>query len=174
MSEYPLGIAACVRDRYDLKGTVRRMKQHSVRILAAFSLVLLLQSACSTAPTRQESGKAPAVVKELAKSTQSWNGELLPAYPSGQAQVTILRITIPAGTELDMHKHPVINAGVLISGQLTVVTKDGKRLLLKAGDPIVEVVNTAHFGVNQGSVPAEIIVFYAGSVDSPISVAEPK
>ena len=150
------------------------MKHQRIQILAAFSLILLLQSACSTAPSRQESGKAPVVVKELAKSTQSWNGALLPSYPSGQAQVTILRITIPAGTELDMHKHPVINAGVLVSGQLTVVTKDEKRLLLKAGDPIVEVVNTAHYGVNKGSVPAEIIVFYAGAADTPITVIEPK
>ncbi len=67
----------------------------------------------------------------------------------------------------------MINAGVLISGQLTVVTKDGKRLHLKAGDPIVEVVKTVHYGMNEGKVPAEIVVFYAGVVDAPITVAEP-
>jgi hypothetical protein len=61
----------------------------------------------------------------------------------------------------------VINAGVLISGQLTIVTADGKTLHLKAGDPIVEVVNTLHYGINQGKVPAEIIVFYAGAVGTP-------
>ena len=62
-------------------------------------------------------GKAPVAVKELVKSSQSWDGETLPAYPAGQPKVSILRIAIPAGAELDMHKHPVINAGVLISGQ---------------------------------------------------------
>jgi quercetin dioxygenase-like cupin family protein len=108
--------------------------------------------------------KRSPVVKELVKSTQSWNGELLPAYPQGQPEITILRISIPAGTQLDTHSHPVINAGVLISGQLTVVTADGKTLHLQAGDPIVEVVNTLHYGINQGKVPAEIIVFYAGVV----------
>ena len=121
-----------------------------------------------------EPGKTSVAVKELVKSSQSWDGETLPAYPAGQPRVTILRIAIPAGAELDMHKHPVINAGVLISGQLTVLTRSGKTLHLKAGDPIVEVVNTAHFGINQGSTPAEIIVFYAGTVDTPISVVEPK
>lgn len=119
-------------------------------------------------------GKAQVAVKELVKSSQSWDGETLPAYPAGQPKVTILRIAIPAGAELDMHKHPVINAGVLISGQLTVLTKSGKTLNLKAGDPIIEVVNTAHFGINQGTTPAEIIVFYAGTVDTPTSVIEPK
>jgi hypothetical protein len=62
----------------------------------------------------------------------------------------------------------VINAGVLMSGELTVVTADGKTLHLKAGDPIVEVVNTPHCGINEGKVPAEIVVFYAGAVDTRI------
>ena len=98
----------------------------------------------------------------------------MPAYPQGQPKITILRISIPAGVRLGTHSHPVINAGVLISGQLTVVTIDGKTLHLKAGDPIVEVVNTLHYGINQGKVPAEIIVFYAGVVDMPITVVEPR
>jgi len=96
----------------------------------------------------------------------------LPAYPQGKPEITILRISIPAGTKLDTHSHPVINAGVLISGKLTVVTKDGKTLYLKAGDAIVEVVNTLHYGMNEGKVPADIILFYAGGVDTPITVVE--
>ena len=98
----------------------------------------------------------------------------MPEYPKGQAKVTILRIKIPAGTKLEKHKHPVINAGVLISGQLTVVANDGKTLHLNAGDSIVELVNTAHYGINEGNTPAEIIVFYAGTTDLPITVVEPK
>jgi hypothetical protein len=34
------------------------------------------------------------------------------------------------------------------------------------------VVNTWHYGINEGDLPAEIIVFYAGVVDSPITVKE--
>jgi hypothetical protein len=36
----------------------------------------------------------------------------------------------------------VINAGALVSGELTIFTTDGKTLHFKPGDPIVEVVNT--------------------------------
>jgi quercetin dioxygenase-like cupin family protein len=90
------------------------------------------------------------------------------AYPQGQPEITIRRISIPAGARLDIHSHSVINAGVLITGRLTVVTADGKTLDLKAGEPIVEVVNTLHYGINQGDVPAEIVVFYAGTVDTPL------
>ena len=137
-------------------------------------LAFCLQTACSTLPDTQTESKAAATVKELAKTTQSWNGAPLPEYPKGQPKVTILRITIPAGAQLDTHQHPVINAGILLSGQLTVVAKDGKKLHLQAGDPIVELVNTSHYGINEGNAPAEIVVFYAGTTDLPITVIDPK
>jgi len=133
-----------------------------------------LQPGCAIFRTRPEANETSLVVQELVKTTQSWNGEVLPAYPKGQPEITILRISIPAGAQLDTHSHPMINAGVLVSGELTVVTKDGKMLHLKEGDPIVEVVNTLHYGINQGKVPAEIIVFYGGVIDTPMTIVEPR
>jgi quercetin dioxygenase-like cupin family protein len=112
------------------------------------------------------------VVETLVKSSKSWNGEALPDYPQGKPEVTILRIKIPAGAKLEMHEHPIINAGVLLKGELTVVTEDKKTLHLKAGDSIVEVVNKVHYGKNEGAQAAEIIVFYAGVVDKPITIKE--
>lgn len=108
----------------------------------------------------------------LAKTSASWDGAPLPSYPKDRPEVSILRITIPEGTNLPLHTHPVINAGVLLRGELTVVTRDDKKLLLKAGDPIVEVVDTWHYGKNTGKGSAEIIVFYAGSPATPITVKE--
>jgi len=110
------------------------------------------------------------VVEQLAKSTRSWNGETLPDYPSGRPEITILRIKVPAGAKLDMHKHPVINGGVLLKGELAVITEDDKILHLKAGDSIIEVVNKNHYGKNEGSEEAEIIVFYAGEEGKPITI----
>jgi quercetin dioxygenase-like cupin family protein len=110
------------------------------------------------------------VVETLAKSSKSWDGEALPDYPKGKPEVTILRIKIPAGAKLEIHNHPVINAGVLLAGELTVVTEDNKTLHLKAGYSIVEVVNKAHYGKNEGTETAEIIVFYAGVMNSPITI----
>lgn len=112
----------------------------------------------------------PITVNQLVKTSSSWDGRLLPAYSTGKAEVTILRITIQPGAVIPPHKHPEINAGVLLSGELTVTTKDNKTLHLKAGEPIVEVVNKWHHGKNEGKVPAEIIVFYAGSVGTPITI----
>lgn len=61
----------------------------------------------------------------------------------------------------------------MLSGALTVVTAEGRTLRLNAGDSIVEVVNTPHFGMNEGAVPAKLIVFYAGLEGAPITVPEP-
>ncbi|GAU09492.1 cupin [Desulfoplanes formicivorans] len=109
-------------------------------------------------------------VDVLTKTTSSWNGETLPAYPNGQPEVTILKIEIPPKMKLPLHEHPVINAGVLLKGELTVVTTDNKTLHLKAGDPIVEVVDSLHYGINEGTEPAEIMVFYAGVKDKLITI----
>lgn len=159
--------------RADSGGNISTMNWN-IRILTALSIALFLQTGCTTVRIAPETNKTPPVVKELVKTTRSWDGKPLPAYPQGQPEITVLRISVPPGTRLAAHRHPVINAGVLISGQLTVVTKEGKILLLRAGDPIVEVVNTLHYGMNQGTSPAEIIVFYAGIVDAPITIVEPQ
>jgi quercetin dioxygenase-like cupin family protein len=111
-------------------------------------------------------------VEELAKTSSSWNGAMLPEYAKGQPEVTILKITLPPKSQLTMHKHPVINAGVLLKGELTVVTGEGKTLHMKAGDPIVEVVDTWHYGKNEGNEAAEIIVFYTGIQGEPITIKE--
>jgi quercetin dioxygenase-like cupin family protein len=111
-------------------------------------------------------------VDVLAKTSSSWDGSLLPHYPKGAPEITILRIKIPPGAQLPLHEHPVINAGVLLSGELTVITDDNKILHLKAGQSIVEVVNRWHYGKNEGSKPAEIIVFYAGVQGEPITIKE--
>ncbi len=108
----------------------------------------------------------------LIRTTRSWNGNPLPDYPGGTPEITIMRIRIPAGTTLPWHTHPVINAGVLISGELTVTTRSGKILEMKAGDPIVEVVDTWHYGKNTGQKPADIIVFYAGTKGRPVTVKQ--
>ena len=109
-------------------------------------------------------------VDQLAKSSLSWDGSPLPDYAQGTPEVTILRITIPPGATLPLHEHPVINAGVLLSGELTVFTEENKVLHLKAGESIVEVVNKWHYGRNEGNKPAEILVFYAGVVGAPITI----
>ena len=71
------------------------------------------------------------------------------------------------------NKHPVINAAVLLEGELTVIAESGKTKQLKAGDTLIELVNKWHYGKNEGEVPAVILVFYASTKDSPITILKP-
>lgn len=134
------------------------------RLCLAACLVLVLPGIIFAA------GTDTAAVEVLAKTSSSWENTSLPAYTQGMPEITILRITIPAGATLPAHKHPVINAGVLTKGALTVVTEDSETLHLRAGEAIIEVVDKWHYGKNEGDIPAEIIVFYAGVKDVPITV----
>ncbi|MFN1581812.1 cupin domain-containing protein [Vibrio rotiferianus] len=106
----------------------------------------------------------------MLKTATSWDGAELPSYPQGQPEVTIVKITVPKGVQLPMHQHPVINAGIVLKGEITVTKKSGEKIILKAGDAIAEVVEQWHFGANTGDDPAEIIVFYAGVKNEPITV----
>ncbi len=128
--------------------------------------ICFLVAMSSTVPAEETGAVHVAVV---VKSTASWDGSHLPDYPKGTPEITILRIKIPPGAQLPLHKHPTINAGVLLEGELTVVTEENKILHLKAGEPIVEVVNKWHSGKNEGTKTAEIVVFYAGEPGTPIT-----
>lgn len=106
----------------------------------------------------------------LTKTDKSWNGSLLPAYPAGQPQVTIIRYQFAPGAVLPLHKHPVINAGVLLRGELSVHTESGQTLSLKPGDAMVELVDQWHEGRNTGNETAELIIIYAGTTNLPLVI----
>lgn len=146
------------------QATVKGLKTMIKKLFYILCISLFLTSYVSA----QEAN--PVEVNVLSKTSQSWDGKVLPDWINGKPEITIVKIKIPPGAQLPLHKHPVINAGVLLSGELTVITSDNKILKLKAGEAIVEVVDTWHYGKNEGSTPAEIIVFYAGTAGTPISI----
>lgn len=133
--------------------------------------LLLLLNACRTLHDPEvPPPEKPISVETLLKTTESWDGEPLPPYAEGRPEVTILRITIAPGAALPDHNHPYMNAGVLLSGRLTVKTETGKTLRLEAGDALSEVVGTWHYGSNPGDEPAVILVTYAGIEGRPVTV----
>jgi quercetin dioxygenase-like cupin family protein len=138
------------------------MMKTTVSILFLLLLPLGLFANDKSAPSREK----------LTVSTEAWTGQKLPAYLSGQPEISILKITIPPGQRLPMHKHPVINAAVVPRGELTVTTDKGRVLHVKAGHPMIEVVNEGHYGANHGTEPVEMIAFYAGVKGTPITVRE--
>ena len=108
----------------------------------------------------------------LIKTTKSWNGATLPAYGDGQPEISIVRYRFEPGASIPMHMHPVINAGVLLSGQLSITTKSGEVIVVNAGEPLVELFREWHSGSNSGKEPADLIVVYAGTVGTPLAIRE--
>ena len=142
-----------------------------LRLLGIVVVVGLLGGGCVSRPkSTPEAAAGKVVVQELVKSTTSWDGATLPPYPRGQPEITIKRVIIPVGGRLEPHRHPVINAGVLVRGHLTVKAANGKSVDVKAGDPLVELVDTVHYGINTGTEPAEIVVIYAGTTNQPVMI----
>jgi quercetin dioxygenase-like cupin family protein len=115
---------------------------------------------------------ATVKVTQLLKTTQTWNGAPI-KYPEGQAEITSLMIEIAPGGETQWHEHPVPSFGMVLVGTLEVSLTDGKKKLIKAGEPIAEVIATAHNGRNVGTTPLKLVVFYAGAVGKQLSVQRP-
>ncbi len=111
-----------------------------------------------------------ASVEQLIKTTDSWNGVSLPDYTDAETEITMLKITIPPHTSLPRHFHPVINVAYMLKGELTVISDKNEQKKIKSGDPLVELVNQEHYGVNNGDEPVEILVVYFGKVGKPITV----
>ncbi|MGE6388608.1 cupin domain-containing protein [Pseudomonas sp. NPDC078416] len=137
--------------------------------------VLLAMIALGGCATAQPPSSVPASTVEstvLLKSSRSWDGTAYDAYPVGKPELTVLNIKIPANTALNWHEHPMPNAAYVLSGNLTVETREGgKSILLKPGDVLPEMVNREHRGLT-GNTAVELVVFYAGTPGMPLSTRQ--
>ncbi|MBR3501889.1 MAG: cupin domain-containing protein [Alphaproteobacteria bacterium] len=116
------------------------------------------------------SGAYAANSETLIQTDSHWNKQAIKPIHIDNPQITMLRITIPAGEKLAMHKHPILNIGYLTKGELTVRSENGDVLVLKPGDPIVELVDIWHYGESTGSEDAEIVVTYVGEKEDSLSI----
>ena len=108
-------------------------------------------------------------IETILQSTTSWDGTTYPAYPTGQAELMVLKITIAPHTTLPWHTHPMPNAAYVQSGELTVEKADGGQTRkLVSGDVLPEMVNSSHRGYT-GDQPVVLIDFYAGEKRMPLS-----
>lgn len=105
-----------------------------------------------------------ATTSEILQTSQSsWNKNPIKKMVLNNPEITVVRIQIPKGEKLPLHKHPILNVGYLTKGELTVYTEKGETLVLKTGDSIVEVIDTWHYGESTGKEDAEIVVVYVGN-----------
>ncbi len=106
---------------------------------------------------------------KLVETSEAWNGSPLPDYPVSRPVISIYKYIFPPHTVTNPHYHTVINCGVVLSGTLTIVNKDGTSREFHAGEALVETDGEIHHGENRGDEDAVLIMFYAGDIDTPLS-----
>ena len=111
---------------------------------------------------------------EMIRTSQSWDGAELPDYLQGRPEVVAVKYEIPAGQKLGWHHHPVMNHGILVQGELTIVSMDGTEKVVHEGEAVVEMVGTIHHGENRGTKPIILYMFYLSKPGLPLSVQHPE
>lgn len=139
-------------------------------VISCFSLY----TACNKANATNTGQTEQVVSTELIRTSQSWDGVDLPDYLEGKPELVAVKYVFPAGQKLGWHHHPVINYGVLVQGELTIIGQDGKEKTVHEGEAVVEMVGTIHHGENRGDKPVILYMFYLSQDGMPLAVQHPE
>jgi len=118
-------------------------------ILAAAVLVAMSGTAVAEQPTVD--------VHPVTRTNTTITGQsiVVPNKPD----VIVSLATFPPGARLPEHQHPYPHYVYVLEGVLTVVnTETNKTFTVKAGDFVVEMQDTWHYGINKGAVPVKLLV----------------
>ena len=158
--------------------TIERMKKILTYVMSALLLTgaaSFVLTACTKANANNDNPAPQEVVSsELIRTSQSWDVVELPDYLQGRPELVAVKYVFPAGKKLGWHHHPVMNYGVLVQGELTIIGQDGKEKTVHEGEAVVEMVNTIHHGENRGDKPVILYMFYLSQKDQPLAVQHPE
>jgi quercetin dioxygenase-like cupin family protein len=133
--------------------------------------VIIAAASLSNAYAQAGTDKVAAAQREvLLQADHSWNGDAYTHYPTGRPELTMLKLTIAAHSQLPWHTHPFPNAAYVLSGTLTVHDKiSGKTKVFHEGEAFAESVNDIHRG-ETGDEPVVLLVTYSGTPGVPTSI----
>lgn len=153
-----------------IMGVITDMPMRGVLLLVIMAFVFV----SFPQDTAAENDRSALRSEILLQSSSSWDGEPYASYPSGQPELSVLKITVPPHTILEWHTHSMPSAAYIVAGELTLERKrDGREKHFTAGDAVSETVDTLHRGV-AGSEPVVIIMFYGGSPGEPLTRYPPR
>lgn len=128
-------------------------------------LIIFMLLAPSFGSAGEYAGGVQATV--ILKTATTGNGEPIAYLKTDQPEITAMTVDISPGAQTGWHSHSIPVYAYVLSGSLIVNIEGNISRRFKAGDVIIEVVNTRHNGINMGSVPVKLIVFYTGARDMP-------
>ena len=139
-------------------------------LICGATTVCLSLNSCKEAQAQEQQVQST----ELIRTSKSWDGVELPDYLQGRPELVAVKYVFPAGKKLVWHHHPVMNYGILVQGELTIIGLDGKTKVVHEGEPVVEMVNTIHHGENRGDKDVILYMFYLSQKDSLLAVQHPE
>lgn len=134
------------------------------RSLSFIATICILLYPLSVLSDEYKSGVSASVLK---RSVVTGSGQRI-IYPvTDNAEVTVMLVELPAGAETGWHSHPIPVYAYVLAGTIDVELEGGKVIVYRAGDAIIEAVNTLHNGRNRGSDLVRLVVFYTGIEGAP-------
>ena len=132
-----------------------------------YFLALILLAFLSLTAKSQYSG---LVIKELLRTDTTTIGQKI-TYPNfAEAEVTMLKITIPPGKSTGWHKHNFPVFALVLKGTLTVELEDHRVVKFTEDSTFAEMVNTYHKGTNMEDSDLVLIAIYLGGKGQKLSI----
>ena len=136
------------------------MKKTRLWVVAAILTICgttTVMTGCKQA-TAKDNPTASVQSTELIRTSQSWDGVELPDYLKGRPELVAVKYVFPAGKKLGWHHHPVMNYGILVQGELTIIGQDGKEKVVH----------------DRGNKDVILYMFYLSQKDLPLAVQHPE
>ena len=146
----------------------------AILVICGTTTMSISLTSCKEAKAQEDNPVQQVESTELIRTSQSWDGVELPDYLQGRPELVAMKYVFPAGQKLGWHHHPVMNYGILVQGELTIIGQDGKEKVVHEGEPVVEMVNTIHHGENRGKKPVILYMFYLSQKGLPLAVQHPE
>ena len=113
---------------------MKHSKLWKLAAILTFCGTTAVMTACKESKPQESITVQQVTSEELIRTSQSWDGVELPDYLQGSPELVAVKYVFPAGQKLGWHHHPVMNYGVLIQGELTIIGQEPcmkARLLLR-------------------------------------------
>ena len=124
------------------------------------STVLVFACACTAVPAYAQQSPPPQssqVLKQIA-----------PPSPTGEKlEARVVSITFPLGYVGGWHSHPTPPIIYVMEGTFTVEVRDKDPIETKAGQAVLEPINTVIRATNKGTTPTRIVIFQMSPPDLP-------
>jgi len=143
----------------------KKRKSTSAASLGLVACLLLGSAALSQEVSHEQMGMDAQV---LLKATVTAADQQIQLPSGGKPEITSMVVTIQPGGHTSLHTHPVPVIAYVLEG--TFETRFGEKInSYKAGDAVIEPVNTPMQGFNRGEVPTKLLVVMVGQEGQPNS-----